>query len=170
MRPRWQRTTRRDAHAHPVDVTAFLSLMVILVPFLLITAVFSRTAILELQPAGGAAVHESAADALQLQVVVRRAWIEVNYFGLAQPVRIERRDDAAALASLAALAGELKARYPQSQEATVLLEPQISYELLIQVLDALRIRLQPMADELQQEALFPLIALGPVASSGQGEP
>ena len=60
MRPRWQRTTRRDVYT--VDVTAFLSLMVILVPFLLVTAGFSRTTILEIQPIGDAeaiAPHDS---------------------------------------------------------------------------------------------------------------
>ena len=38
-----------------VDVTAFLSLMVILVPFLMITAVFSRMTILELEAAADTA-------------------------------------------------------------------------------------------------------------------
>lgn len=165
MRPRWQRSTRRDVQA--VDVTAFLSLMVILVPFLLITAVFSRTTIVELQPAFGETVQASDTDPLQLQVIVRQAQIEVNYLGLAQPVRFNRSGDGGALASLATLAGDLKARYPQSLEAIVLLEPQIPYEALVQVLDVLRIRFRQGEETLAQEALFPLIALGPVPVVGQ---
>ena len=171
MRPRWQRTTRRDAHT--VDVTAFLSLMVILVPFLLVTAVFTRTTVLELQAAGAEGVQQSASDPLQLQVIVRQAVIEVRHQGLAQPVQIRRSADNAALAALATLAGDLKARYPQSLEATVLLEPQIPYDLLVQVLDALRIRLRQREDGVQREALFPLIALGsaPLAAPpGRGAP
>jgi hypothetical protein len=101
VRPRWQRTTRRDVYT--VDVTAFLSLMVILVPFLLVTAVFSRTTILELQPAGGERVQELAPDPLQLRVMVRQSVIEVSYLGLSQPVRINRSTDDSALASLATL-------------------------------------------------------------------
>jgi biopolymer transport protein ExbD len=158
VRPRWQRTTRRDVYT--VDVTAFLSLMVILVPFLLVTAVFSRTTILELQPAGGERVQELAPDPLQLRVMVRQSVIEVSYLGLSQPVQINRSTDDSALASLATLAGELKARYPKSLEATVLLEPQISYDVLVQVLDALRIRFQHQGDSVEQESLFPLITLG----------
>jgi len=167
VRPRWQRTARRDAHT--VDVTAFLSLMVILVPFLLVTAVFTRTTILELQPAGGEGAQQSASDPLQLQVILRRAVIEVSYLGLAQPIQIDRSADNRALASLATLASDLKGRYPQSLEATVLLEPQITYDLLVQVLDALRIRLQQHEGVVERETLFPLIALGSAPAAAPAE-
>ena len=45
-----RRTRRRRQQVKDVDldITAFLNLMVILVPFLLITAVFSRVTILDL--------------------------------------------------------------------------------------------------------------------------
>ncbi|MCK5383130.1 MAG: biopolymer transporter ExbD [Gammaproteobacteria bacterium] len=163
MKPRWQRKARRDAHT--VDVTAFLSLMVILVPFLLVTAVFSRMTILEVQPAGGEGDGETDPDPLQLQVTVRRDVIEVDYFeeaGQPQSVNISRSTDAQALDSLATLAGELKTRYPDSLEATVLLEPQVAYEVLVDVLDVLRVKLQPQDDVTRKLELFPLIALGPV--------
>lgn len=164
MKPRWQRRARRDSSA-AVDVTAFLSLMVILVPFLLVTAVFSRTAILEIQPATGKGAQTVTPDPLQLRVVVRQEVIEVSHLGKGQAVRIDRTSDARALQALATLAGQLKARYPQSLKATVLLEPQISYDLLVQVLDALRVRLQRRGDDVVQTELFPLIALGPVAAA-----
>ncbi len=165
MRPRWQRTARRDVHT--VDVTAFLSLMVILVPFLLVTAVFSRATILEIYSVSGEADQQSAPDPLQLQVIVRQAVIEVSYLGRTQAEQIDRSSDDKALESLATLAGELKARYPQSLEATVLLEPQIPYDLLVQVLDVLRVKLQQLGDAVEKTELFPLIALGPVPASGQ---
>ncbi len=165
MRPRWQRTARRDVHT--VDVTAFLSLMVILVPFLLVTAVFSRATILEIYSVSGEADQQSAPDPLQLRVIVRQAVIEVSYLGRTQAEQIDRSSDDKALESLATLAGELKARYPQSLEATVLLEPQIPYDLLVQVLDVLRVKLQQLGDAVEQTELFPLIALGPVPASGQ---
>ena len=170
MKPRWQRKARREVHT--VDVTAFLSLMVILVPFLLVTAVFSRTAILEVQPAAAGGDGELAPDPLQLQVTVRQEIIEVDYFGpagQAQSVSIDRLADAQALAALATLADELKTRYPDSLEATVLLEPQIAYEVLVDVLDVLRVKLLAEGDVIRQQELFPLIALGPVpATVGRG--
>ena len=51
-----QRITVREAAT--VDLTAFLSLMVILAPFLLVTAVFTQTPILELQPQRGEASRQ----------------------------------------------------------------------------------------------------------------
>jgi len=150
-----------------VDVTAFLSLMVILVPFLLVTAVFSRTTILEIQPATGEADRLPAPDPLQLQVIVRQNVIEVGYLGQAQTAQLDRSSDDKALESLATLADELKARYPQSREATVLLEPQIPYDVLVQVLDVMRVKLQRDGDAVEQMELFPLIAVGPVPASEQ---
>ena len=52
---------RRVGATYEIDVTTFLNLMVVLVPFLLITAVFSRITILELESAAG----ESAQAPLQ---------------------------------------------------------------------------------------------------------
>ncbi len=156
-----------------MDVTAFLSLMVILVPFLLVTAVFSRTSILELQPAVGAGVEAPVSDPLQLQVTMRQDVIEVSYLGQIQPVQIARSTGEQALNSLATLAAELKVRYPQSREATLLLEPQIPYNELIQVLDTLRVQLQRQEDTAQLEELFPLIALGEAPGAvhqGRGSP
>jgi biopolymer transport protein ExbD len=163
VKPRWQRTARREAPS--VDVTAFLSLMVILVPFLLVTAVFSRVTILEIRPETGAGGDLPAPDPLQLQVVVREEVIEVGYLGQRQPTQIDRTSDARALESLADLAGRLKSRYPQSLEATVLLEPQIPYDLLVQVLDVLRVRIQRHGEDVVQTELFPLLALGPVPAA-----
>jgi biopolymer transport protein ExbD len=148
-----------------VDVTAFLSLMVILVPFLLVTAVFSRTTILEIQPQTGVGDDLTAPDPLQLKVIVRQDTIEVGYLGQARTAQIDRTSDDRALQSLATLAAKLKARYPQSLEATVLLEPQIPYDVLVQVLDVLRVKLQRHGDDMEQTELFPLIALGPVPAS-----
>jgi len=172
VKPRWQRKARRDVHT--VDVTAFLSLMVILVPFLLVTAVFSRTAILEVQSAGGEGDTGVIADPLQLQVTVRQNVIEVDYFGpagQAQSVSIDRRVDSLALDTLAALTDELKTQHPASLKATVLLEPQIVYEVLVDVLDVLRVKTYTQGAVLEQQELFPLIALGPVpVSTGKGAP
>jgi len=158
---RWQRTARRET-PH-LDVTAFLSLMVILVPFLLITAVFSRMTILEIHTAPGDSRGSSPPDPLQLQVLVRKHVIEVNHQGLEKTERIARTANGSELESLADLADKLKARFPQSLEATVLIEPQIPYDVVVQVLDAIRIRLDRVGDIVETMDLFPLVALGEVS-------
>jgi biopolymer transport protein ExbD len=163
VRPRWQRTARRETAE--LDVTAFLSLMVILVPFLLITAVFSRMTILEIQTAAGDTSGHPRPDPLHLQVVVRKRFIEVNYRGLVKTERIARTSNGSELELLAALADELKARFPQSLEATILIEPQIPYDVVVQVLDVIRMKLQRIGDAVMPVERFPLVALGEVSVS-----
>ena len=171
MKLRRRYMTGRQAAS--VDVTAFLSLMVILVPFLLITAVFSRLTILELESAAGDSEQAPLQDALQLVVVVREAVIEVQHGGQDSAVRIPRTSDGTDVAALASLMHELKARFPDSQEATLLIEPQIAYDVLVQVMDAVRIWYGRQETGGAGMELFPQISLGeaPVdaAAGGAGQ-
>ena len=160
MRPRWQRSARRETAS--LDVTAFLSLMVILVPFLLITAVFSRMTILEIQTTPSDSDASSQPDPLQLRVVVRQDFVEVDYRGLEEARRIARTSDGSEVETLAGLAEELKARFPQSLEATVLVEPQIPYDAVVQLLDVIRVGVRRVGDVLEPVERFPLVALGEI--------
>jgi biopolymer transport protein ExbD len=63
-----------------LDVTAFINLIVVLVPFLLSTAVFTRIAVLDLalpsQSTG--ALEQLSVEKLNLEVVIRGEAIEVG--------------------------------------------------------------------------------------------
>ena len=62
-----------------LNITAFLNLMVILVPFLLITAVFSRLTILELNiPPASSENDNQPKKEFQLVVTIRKNAIEVG--------------------------------------------------------------------------------------------
>jgi len=62
-----------------LNITAFMNLMVILVPFLLITAVFSRLAVLELNlPGSSTEPVEPQDQTFQLEVIVRKTKIEIG--------------------------------------------------------------------------------------------
>ena len=70
----------RRLHKKPaaLEITAFLNLIVVLVPFLLSTAVFSRMAVLQLTlPAQTSGVETLKGD-LQLEIVVRPDALEVG--------------------------------------------------------------------------------------------
>ncbi|WP_114695575.1 biopolymer transporter ExbD [Motiliproteus coralliicola] len=166
MRRYRQARTRRETPT--VDVTAFLSLLVILIPFLLISAVFSGITILELQtPTEGREVSP-ASDPLQLQVVVRSGTLVVDYQGRQRPLIVKRTEDGEDWRELAEVAADLKQRFPASTEATLLFEPQVPYDVLVQVMDAVRIRQYRDADELIREPMFPNLALGEVAADKSG--
>lgn len=160
------RRGRAVARRHELDITAFLNLMVILIPFLLITAVFSRLAIVELGMATSAQ-SETPPESLQLDVVVREDVFEVrDQHSLIRA--LPRRAGDAALGELRQVLMRIKARFPEHGSITLLVSPNVSYETLIQVMD--HVRLYPQqgeAGEVVQAALFPDISLGDAPAPDQ---
>ncbi len=145
---------RRTKPAHELDVTTFLNLMVVLIPFLLITAVFSRLQIVELNlpsSAGGPASNE---DNFRVEVVVRDAGIEITN-GKSVIAAIPKKDDEFDLETLSDFMVELKQEYPNHDAASVLMEARIPYDYLIQVMDVVR----SVEVEAEAEGEFELVAL-----------
>ena len=68
----------RQRETAELNITAFMNLMVVLVPFLLITAVFSRMAVLELNLPGENREPPKEEVSLQLEIIVRDGRIEVG--------------------------------------------------------------------------------------------
>lgn len=160
------RFSRRLRQTEPVEmnITAFMNLMVILVPFLLITAVFSRITILELNlPAATAGKQQTRPPALQLEIVVRRNTLEVADRG-ARPIVIKNRTDGYDLVALSRLLQKIKQRFPRQDDATILLEPDIDYETLVQVMDTVRTVTVKQAGANVQAALFPAVSIGDAPS------
>jgi len=159
----------RRLHQRPaaLEITAFLNLIVVLVPFLLSTAVFSRLAVLELtlpRP-GGAGPETLKAEQLQLEVVLRSDALEVGdrIGGLIR--RLPRNEQGHDLRGLAALLQQVKARFPDEQHANVLAEPDTPYDTLVQVMDTLR----ATSDSARAE-LFPRLAIGDAPRRGRERP
>jgi biopolymer transport protein ExbD len=154
---------RRGADAADLDMTTFLNLMVVLVPFLLITAVFSRITIVELNlpsASGGAAPSDPP---FRVEVIVRKTGMEITN-GTVSIARIPKVDDEYDLETLSELMLSLKQDYPDAEDASVLLEPDIEYDHLIQVMDVVRSAERPGATVADGEptrvALFPNISIG----------
>ena len=154
------RRLRKEA-AH-LEITAFINLIVVLVPFLLSTAVFSRLAIIDLTlPAQSAAALEQVKpDNLQLEVVVRAEALEVGdrVGGLIQ--RIPATATGPDLHALSQLVQQIKGRFPDKLEASVLAEPNTSYDTLVQVMDAVRSGHMANDGQVVRSELFPRISIG----------
>jgi len=152
---------RRVGATYEIDVTTFLNLMVVLIPFLLITAVFSRLTIVELNlpsAAGGPASNE---DSFRVEVIVRKEGMEISN-GSATIASIPKKDEEYDLESLSELMVDLKREYPEHDAASVLMEPLIPYDHLIQVMDIVRAIEVPtgVEDEVELYALFSEISVG----------
>ena len=107
---RVRRLRKEPAH---LEITAFINLIVVLVPFLLSTAVFSRLAVIDLTlPAQSSGVEQ------------------------------------------------IKTRFPDQLDATVLAEPNTPYDTLVQVMDAVRAGHVTQGKQVVRAELFPNIAIG----------
>ena len=154
---------RRSRHRDTpeLNITSFMNLMVVLVPFLLITAVFSRITILELSvptASGGSQVVKSI---FAIEVIVRKAGLELAN-GSSVVAAIPNQMGEYDLEKLTRILLRLKNDYPEKDDATVLMEPDIQYDHLIRVMDTLRETEIPEegSGELRKMALFPKISIG----------
>ena len=152
---------RRDKQPAELDVTTYLNLMVVLVPFLLITAVFSRLAIVELNLPSENGGPSSDAPTFRVEVVVRDEGLEISN-GTTTIAAIPNVEGEYDLPALSEHMVALKREYNDIDTASVLLEPQIPYDYLIQVMDVVRSVEVPVEDEREYAlaALFPNISIG----------
>jgi len=168
---RSRRSGRRNVETAELNITAFMNLMVILVPFLLITAVFSRLAVLELNLPGSSSEPVGPEEQVfQLEVIIRVDKIEVGDRNQGLIGVYPNTDDGYDYEALSSKLSELKNRYPTKTDASILLEQDIHYDTLVQVMD--RVRIVERVDEDEQSVkrfdLFPDISIGdaPVSEGG----
>ena len=157
-----RRQHRRIVRHQPEDIniTAFMNLMVILVPFLLMTAVFSRITILELNLPASAADETPGESQFSLEVTVRADGIEVGDRTGGLIRYIPSTASGPDLQQLSVLLQQIKARFPDKIDAMLLLEPRIDYDTVVQVMDTLRIARVFQDGAVQVAELFPQIAIG----------
>jgi biopolymer transport protein ExbD len=167
------RRTRRRRVRKPAELllVPMIDIFTVLVTFLLMTAVFSRITILELDLPSSQSTGASE-PVFRLEVIVRKQGLELTN-GTQLIATVPSVDGAYDLATLTRLATSLKRDHPEANAASVLLEPDIAYDHLIQVMDAIRTAELPpegvaAGDGLQQVAdarpvrvtLFSDIAVG----------
>jgi biopolymer transport protein ExbD len=153
---------KRHTGADELNITAFMNLMVALVPFLLITAVFSRLTVLELNLPGSESVASEQPPEFQLEITVRDSSIEVGDRNAGRLSRIENLASGYDLEKLAAFLLRVKQQFPDKVDATLLLEPDVSYQALVEVMDTVRVveRRNETTNALVKYELFPEIAIG----------
>lgn len=144
-----------------LNITAFLNLMVILVPFLLITAVFSRLTVLELNlpPKDAKAKQEEKID-LQLELALRTDGFDIRDANLGSIKYFPRNEQNTDWKAFSDVLLEIKSRFPDEDSITLLLEPAIDYKTLIQVMDRVRSADVVNITEVETVELFPNISIG----------
>ncbi len=159
------RVRRNHARYHQgrddLNIVPMIDMMVILVFFLIFTAVFSKTNILQLNlPSASTAAPLDLPKTLKLEVIIH-----------ADDVVVDDRTSGTVLKTFANTAGgvdldglsefmrQVKSQFPQMTDATILPSPATSYDTLVQVMDTVRVYQLPVAPFSKAE-LFPDIAIG----------
>lgn len=166
---RHARLHKRHRHAEELNLISLIDIFSVLVIFLLVN--FGDVAILNMElPAASSAEFEPEPDKpLKLEVIVRGDHVEITNDGdtLTNIANTEQGYD---LARLSEFLVRVKTSYPASRDVKLLLDPEVEYDTIVQMMDTLRVFIR-MNDEGQRtmSELFPQIALGdaPLASPAQ---
>jgi biopolymer transport protein ExbD len=147
----------------PVEMmlVPMIDIFTVLVTFLLMTAVFSRITILQLD-LPSASDGAAGPPEFRLEVIVRDNGFELTN-GETLIAALPKVNGEYDFAQLAQLAQQLKSENPQVDDASVLMERQVRYDYLIQVMDAIRTAPESAADPgggARKRELFTNIAVG----------
>lgn len=169
---------RREQEEADIDITAFMNLMIVLVPVLLMSMVFNHISILELNlPDLTGAQTASAEENRQLEVVVRQSGIEVYYPSGNLVKRIDKVEPEAEGADahhdfkmlskvLQEIKSQLASKNIAKSDALLLSEPGVTYQSLVSTMDTLRVAKTVVVTDAVDVELFPDISLGDAPAKG----
>jgi biopolymer transport protein ExbD len=160
-----KRIHRRKHPAAELNITAFMNLMVVLVPFLLMTAVFSHITILDLNlpPPGGKDAKQPRQPPYELRVTIRKDMLVIsdNRLGLIKGIPMKGKEHN--FAQLKTTLKQVKARIPDHTNVTILAERKTRYDDLINAMDSSRSYRAKVDGVWVFAELFPNISIGDAA-------
>ena len=127
-----------------LNLVPMIDIFTVLVTFLLMTAVFSRITILQLDLPSSNSSSAGTPPAFRLEVIVRHEGFELTN-GTKLIATLPKVDGAYDFKALTSMAVALKQEYPDAKDASVLLERDVQYDYLIQAMDAVRTAEVPAA-------------------------
>jgi len=158
---------RRQARNHAryrgrneINIVPMLDIFTILVFFLIFTAVFSRTHIVELNLPAQSSEPLTLPEGLVLEVVVRKDGLVVQNKNSGPLQPLPNTAQGYDFDGLSAYLSRVKARFPEMKAATVLLEQDIPYDTIVGTMDAVRSYEGTLDGKPARGELFPQISLG----------
>ena len=167
---RQARNHARYRNRNDLNIVPMIDIFVVLLFFLIFTAVFSKTSIVELNlPAASTEQPLDLPRNLELEVVVRAQSLVVQDKNTGPLTQLPNGAEGYDFAGLSAYLGRVKAQFPELRNATLLLEPDVPYDTIVQVMDAVRSFEGTLDGRPARGELFPQISLGdaPLAAGGQ---
>jgi biopolymer transport protein ExbD len=139
-----------------------IDIFTVLVTFLLMTAVFSRTVVLELNLPAQQTEFREPPPGLQLEVLVRKDSIQVADRNSGPLATLQSTAGGYDYEGLTNYLKRVKAKFPEKTDASLLFEPDIPYDILVQIMDRVRVFETTQEGRAEQAELFPDISIGDV--------
>ncbi|KZZ40536.1 biopolymer transporter ExbD, partial [Oleiphilus sp. HI0085] len=134
-----RRKHRKLVQQAELDITAFMNLMIVLVPVLLLSMVFSQTAVLDLNfPVLDDAQLPDNSEELQLQLIIRKNSLTLADTKQGLIRKIQSSEQGYDFDSLVKVLKQLKNRFPEKTDITLLLGEEINYQTLVSAMDLTR--------------------------------
>ena len=145
-----------------LDITAFMNLMVILVPFLLITAVFTHLTVLDINLPTSTQGNNSTPNkkSFEVNVIMGKKYFVVSDNRNRVIKKIKTYTSGGHFKILNNVLKQVKMSYPGKTNITILSQPNSSYDSLIKTMDSVRVFNAVENGELVQVELFPNISIG----------
>lgn len=168
-----RRTLRSRDTEVELNITTFMNLMVVLVPFLLITAAFSEMSVLNLNLPPTSSVpqqQEELKKPLVLEIMIYKNRLEVVDRQSGPLKIINNTATGYDYVTLTTLLKAIKGRFPDVTDVTLLLERDTPYDVLVQTMDHVRMTHQMQEGKSIKVELFPDIAIGDAPPDAQSAP
>ncbi len=156
-----------------LDITPFMNLMIVLVPVLLLSMVFTRITTIHIQLPEAAASTASELKKQEVEVLIQDTGFTVNF-----PAGVKLRsvpnleagqpDYAELSLVLQSLKQELQSRDADRNNLTLLVQPDTAYAQIISTLDAVRSYQAVVAADVVDAKLFPEVAFADAPSGKRG--
>ena len=137
-----------------------MNLMIVLVPVLLLSMVFTHTTIIELNFPAGEAAGEIDPENVHLEVIVRNDRLVVADGRGGTIKAIPMVDGVHDYEQLSLIMQEVKRRMPEKRDIAVLLQADTDYQTLVFVMDRVRSFKAVQGLDVVDAELFPVISLG----------
>ena len=155
-----RKMARRMRKPAELLLVPMIDIFTVLVTFLLMTAVFSRTVILQLNLPASQTEFRDPPPGLQLEVMVRKTGMIVADRNSGPLAPLPNTAAGYDYDGLTSYLKRVKAKFPEKTDASILLESDTPYDILVQVMDRVRVFETKEGLNTVQAELFPDISIG----------
>jgi biopolymer transport protein ExbD len=162
MRRSFQTRKLLRHHRQPQELllVPMIDIFTVLVTFLLMTAVFSRTVVLQLNLPAAQTEFREPPPGLQIEVMVRKDLLQVADRNSGPLATLPNTAAGYNYDGLTEYLKRIKAKFPEKTDATILLESDTPYDTLVQVMDRVRVWETKQGLTTVQAEMFPDVSIG----------